>query len=153
MWTCFVAEYACISVVTELDDSFRSGIFSLVSSFQRDVLHAPCSFSDNQCLQWHEMRCHCWCQSYLAWKLPHHACVSVRDAASASPRARSCCHVPSSTQLTRGELTAASCNPEWAFPVELTCSEDGEIIYCFIGRDSLSSAVFSLRSRKLTVML
>lgn len=64
MWTCFVAEYACISVVTELDDSFRSGIFSLVSSFQRDVLHAPCSFSDNQCLQWHEMWCHCWCQSY-----------------------------------------------------------------------------------------
>jgi len=91
----------------------------------------------------------------VAWKLLHHTCVWVHDASSASktsPRTRSCCHIPSSTVNPWG-VSAASSNPEQAFPVEPTHSEDDEIIHRFTGRDSLSSAIFSLRSRKLTVKL
>lgn len=156
MWTHFVAEYAHISVAAELDDSFRSGIFAIVSSFPRRVLRAPCSFSNNHCLQRHEKRCQGWCQSCcgLEASTSHlHVCAWRCSCLKNLPESQEL--LPRSQQHTVNPwgATAASRNPDRVFPVELTHSEDDEIIHRFIGRDSLSRAIFGLGSRKLTVML
>lgn len=129
-----MAECARICVVTELTDSFRSGIFTVVSSFQTYVLHATCSFSKKHCLQWPGARV--GTKAAMAWKLPYHNYASACGAASArqtSPRARSCCHSISSTKINLWGVTAASCNPYQAFPVEPTHSEDDELIHRFTG--------------------